>query len=134
MPLHLHPPACLCAERVSCTEEDGVVMAAFGGPTQGQGEPPYVLLQRTLNPTEQDLEHGMDAPYIEVSSQGRSVYGHVSLVHLAPTALRIDLDLQGARRVRATSVQVNLRTAPEHYAQLARSIRRIFQGLAVSCE
>lgn len=134
MPLHLHPPACLKAERVSCTEEDGVLIAAFGETGAGTGDAPYVLLQRCLRPTAQDQELGMDAPYLEISTQARSVYGHVSLVHLAPTGLRIDLDLQGARSVRATSIEVRLQPQPERYPQLAASIRRIFDGVCVSCE
>lgn len=134
MPLHLHPPACLQAERVSCTEEDGVLIAAFGEKDAGTGDAPYLLLQRAVRPAAHAQERGTDAPYLEISSQLRSVYGHVSLVHLAPTGLRIDLDLDGARAVRATSVEVRLQPQPERYPQLAASIRRIFDGVCVSCE
>jgi hypothetical protein len=127
MPLHLHPPACLQAETVSCTEEDGVLTVAFAAACK-EGDPPYLILQRALQPGDED------APYLELSDQVRSAYGHVTAVHLAPTALRIDLDLQGARRLGATCVQLRLQSQGERYPLLANSIRRIFEGVPLSCE
>lgn len=127
MPLHLHPPACLRADSVSCIEEGGVLTVAFGA-TCHEGDPPYLLLQRALEPGEED------APYLELSGQIRSAYGHVTAVHLAPTELRIDLDAQGARRLGATCVQLRLPSQGERYPLLARSIRRIFEGVPLSCE
>lgn len=127
MPLHLHPPACLRADVVSCTEEAGVLTVAFGASCI-EGEPPSLLLQRASHPCEDD------APYIELSDRIRSAWGHVTAVHLAPTELRIDLDLQGARRLGATCVQLRLASQGERYPLLAKSIRRIFEGVPLSCE
>ena len=127
MPLHLHPPACLHADVVSCVEEDGVLTVAFGA-TRREGDPPYLILQRALQPGDEDV------PYLELSDQVRSAHGHVTAVHLAPTELRIDLDSQGARRLGATCVQLRLPSQGERYPLLAKSIRRIFEGVPLSCE
>jgi hypothetical protein len=62
------------ADTVSISREDGVLMVAFGCATHDD-EAPYLILQRALEPDDQDVLHGMDAVYMEWSSPLQSHYG-----------------------------------------------------------
>ena len=52
----------------------------------------YVLFQRSLKPSEQDLRLGHDQPHVEVSDQSASAYGSFSAVQLSGQQLKVELD------------------------------------------
>jgi hypothetical protein len=98
-------------------EEDGVLSVAFAGE-----EDRYVLLQRSIFPSDQDVALGMDAPYLEVSDQASSGYGKIlqCVLHHDRIVIRTDGSLPDAEVAFAVDRQA--------LSSLRTSLQRIFAG------
>ena len=60
----------LHASRITCRVEDGVAMLGFADDDINTTQ--YLLLQRTLEPDQQDRRLGMDKVHVELNSQIKS--------------------------------------------------------------
>lgn len=78
------------ASCISWQIEDGVALLGFADDEFHTTQ--YLLLQRTLEPDQQDRALGMDRVYIEWSEQSRSAYGHVEEARLRRDGITLRLD------------------------------------------
>lgn len=115
----------ISADRVSYLEEYGVLTVAFVDAAHAGTEPPYLLLSRTLSPSAQDARLGHDLPFIELSDQGKSLYGGISSVDLSLHALRVVLDPRGASQLGVCEIEVVFTDALAH-GGLKQALRRVF--------
>ncbi len=81
------------------SEDDGETMTA--GLADRQFAPSrYITFQRARNPTQQDVQLGMDGVYIEVNDQIHSSYGVVERVQLSAAKLDVILDENAAKTMK----------------------------------
>jgi len=85
------------ATRITCQVEDGVAMLGFADDDFNTTQ--YLLLQRTLEPDQQDRGLGMDKVHIELNSQIRSAYGNVEEAQLRTRGVVFRLDPATAAKV-----------------------------------
>lgn len=74
-------------------QNDGVFVLALAERPDGAGR--HVILQKTIEPDEQDVELAWDTVYIEVEGEERSGYGGIRKVTLSDGEIRIDLNERG---------------------------------------
>lgn len=86
------------AKSVSSLEENGVVMLAFADDPAAPSQ--YVLLQRTLNPSQQDKDLGQDRVHVQVNGELNSGYGDISEASLDRSGLSFRLTQETAERLR----------------------------------
>lgn len=68
----------------------------------------YVLLQKTLDPSEEDIRAGFDAVYITYSDESQSMYGGISKIHFTPNKTEITLNHDAAKRLNSsTLIEIN---------------------------
>lgn len=84
----------LTARCVTCQVFDGVAMLGFADDEFKTTQ--YVLLQKDLEPSQQDLELGHDRPLVEINDQRYSAYGGVVEAHLQEKGLLLRLAPQAA--------------------------------------
>jgi hypothetical protein len=104
-------------------DDDGAATAAFRA---ASGD--YVLLQRALEPDEQDIELGMAGVYLEVNEQGLAAYDGIGAATLTPTRLVLELNEEGAARIGAPEIIVDHDLPPERSSQASMVIALIFDG------
>lgn len=63
----------------------------------------YLLLQKTLRPSEKEVSLGQDAPYIEIDDQKYSAYSKTLRVEVATDAVRFLLDPEACKGLSGTS-------------------------------
>jgi hypothetical protein len=63
--------------------EDDVLITQLGTPSIEHEDDAYLMFQQKSGYEEQDVEFGMDKPYIEYCGQGWSWYGHHLKIELA---------------------------------------------------
>jgi hypothetical protein len=105
-------------------DDDGAATAAFRAES---GD--YVLLQRALEPDEQDIKLGMAGVYLEVNDQGFTAYDGIEAATLTPTSLVLELNEEGAARIGATKIMVDHDLPLERSSQLSMVVALIFDGL-----
>jgi hypothetical protein len=74
-------PTSFFATQFAVLEQDGVLITTFGAPSTHDDDY-YLMLQLGLSQTRQDVELGMDEPYLEYCGQGWSWYGEIELFEL----------------------------------------------------
>src|SRR5574341_730514 len=89
----------------------------------------YLMTQRKHTFTEQDVRFGMDDVYIETCGQGWSWYGHIDSFGLFDNQVRVQLDVEAARRIGDDGViEVSFDLTDERRAALRAALRRTFAG------
>lgn len=104
----------LVASQTSCHEEDGVVVVAFETVPEESGGETYLVLQRTLEPNDEDARLGMDVAHLEVSDQARGDYGLIEKAELWSEGLRIILNSEGQTMFRAEEIEVRFGKVDRH--------------------
>jgi hypothetical protein len=66
-----------------------VIMVGFADDEYDTQE--YVLLQRTLNPTDEDIEAGFDKIHITYNDEGRALYGGINKLRFTRNCIEITL-------------------------------------------
>lgn len=123
------------AVQIACLEEDGVLTVVFGGAPEGDCDPPYLLLSRTLAPDAHDVKLGQDCSYLELSDQSKSVYGGISSVHLSPREIRVVLDARGKRALALKDAEICVSFAPSaEKDRLEQALRRVLNGVSFSVD
>ena len=89
----------------------------------------YLLLSRSLQPTEQDKRLGHDSVHTELSDQGFSCYEGIGAVSIFPTLLRFDMNERGAEAMQQTFVEVVHDLPPERSWQMRQVLAVVFDGL-----
>jgi hypothetical protein len=90
----------------------------------------YVLLSRTLFPTEQDLRLGLEGIYIELNDQGFSCYQGISAVSVFPGSMRIDLNEHGFAALKVATIEIHHDLSPAHSWQMRQVLAIVLDGFA----
>ncbi len=88
----------------------------------------YVLLNRDLEPTEQDISLGLDGIHLEVTDQSLSCYDGISQITVYPEKIDIDLTPKGATATRQEKIEIRYELIPERRSQLRTVLSTIFDG------
>jgi hypothetical protein len=104
------------AKFVSFQNEDGIVVVGFADDEFQTTQ--YVLLQRTLEPDEQDRKLGHDKVHVELDSQNRSGYGGIERIQMEGSALRFALNAKGSKFLGTPAISINLDDANVDYGTL----------------
>lgn len=108
-------------------DENGVLVVAFADDEQ---EPQKsVLIQKTLEPDEQDRELGLDKSHIEIAGQSRSTYGGISSINVSLDGVEIHLNeaakeklgIEGVLKIKKINSKVDL-------ALIAQNLQRLADG------
>jgi hypothetical protein len=71
-------------------EETDVIMIGFADNEFDTKD--YILLQKTLNPSEEDVEAGFDEVHIIYNDESQSLYGGISKFYFTPNRVEITLN------------------------------------------
>jgi hypothetical protein len=121
----------IAARQISSYEENGVLIVAFGGAEGNAEAGDYLILQRTLEPSADDVRLGMDAVYIEVFDQSRGEYGAPSHAELRSNSLRLVINEDASRQIGASEIEVHF-PAHEH-ERLSSALARVLHGVELRC-
>ncbi|UMR28898.1 Imm10 family immunity protein [Massilia sp. MB5] len=105
-------------------EEDGYSLT-IGFLDEGEEPHKYVLLQKTLEPDEQDEALGMDVAHIEIEDQARSGYGGIASVAMDDGGLRIRLDEKGKKFLDVAGQLLIAFESPEQKTELQAALQRM---------
>ena len=96
------------------------------------GEPVYLTFQHSLDGhTEQDVELGMDQPYVEYCDQGSGWYGNMTHVELHRDRLVVTMSPSAAARLDGDGVfDVHFMIDDTAFEQLRVSLETTFAGIA----
>jgi hypothetical protein len=112
---------------VTNEETDGVALVGFADNKMNPSQ--YVLLQRTLTPTPQDMNCGFDKLYIEVNSQLHSGYGAVRTADFQRDMLVLRLDQKLASNISVDSViTIRFDLSIERFKEIAEVFGQLAAG------
>lgn len=83
-------------------EEIDVVMVGFADDEFDTQE--YILLQKTLNPNEDDIEAGFDKVHITYNDESQSLYGGITKFHFTRGYVEITLTEEATQILRSQPV------------------------------
>ena len=129
-PCPITMPSSFVATQLAVLEQDDVLTTSLGASSTGQDDS-YLMLQLGLSPTRQDVELGMDKPYLEYCGQGWSWYGEIELFELFRNRVVATMSSRAASHMRNDGVigaEFDLDTA--EFCRLQRSLERTFRGCA----
>jgi hypothetical protein len=121
-------PTCFVATQFSVIEQDDVLTTTLGAPSTDD-EDYYLTLQRGLSQTKQDVEFGMDKPYLEYCGQGWSWYGEIELFELFRNRVVARMSSRAASHMKNDGVigaEFDLDAAK--FLELQQSLERTFHG------
>ena len=98
-------------------EEENYAQVAFAEEEEGGGR--YVILQRALELDSQDVELGMNGPYVEVFDRANSGYDLIHNAHLQDRALVLEFS-------KAEFPTLTLSLADAHYDDEALRVQLAF--------
>jgi hypothetical protein len=90
----------------------------------------YLLLSRSLSPTEQDKSLGLDGVHIELNDQGFSCYDGVLSAVIYRPQLEFVLNEKGIRNLKSSSIEVTMELPPERFCQLKQVLGVVFSKLS----
>ncbi|GIW82863.1 MAG: hypothetical protein KatS3mg105_4670 [Gemmatales bacterium] len=107
---------------VTCQTQDDVAMLGFADDEFNTSQ--YVLLQKDLEPSQEDLELGHDRPYIEIDDQRYSRYGGVVKAQLKENQLVLKLDPQAAADMSVDdTIEISFRVPMERLKEISSQLR-----------
>jgi hypothetical protein len=110
------------------TQNDGEV-AIVGFADQQHETKAYVLLQRTLHPSSDDIRRGWDDVHITVDDQARSAYGGVKRITLLEKRVLIEVGPITAKHLgTAETISVNMADAKTDAGALAKMLRLVCEN------
>jgi hypothetical protein len=112
------------ADAISISSQDGIVIVGLADSTTEPRQ--YLILQRSLEASQQDQELGQDTFYYEVSSQQMSGYGGIKTVTLMSTNLIIEFDSPDNRQIQRVDVHFNI--SIDEWRNLLVGLRAVFDG------
>jgi hypothetical protein len=122
MPIRFH------ASVVHTSEVEGVLRIMLSVDETLESER-YLMIQRLLTPSVDDIRRGMNEVYIETCGQGWSWYGHIEAFRLFPKRIQVQLDAVAAAEIRDDgAVDVSFDLPLEEFARLRRALQRAFDG------
>ena len=105
------------AKNVSGSAQNGVVMLTFANDAVAPSQ--YVLLQRALNPSQQDKDLGQDRVHIQINAELNSGYGDISEASLDASGLSLRLSQETAARLRTDEhVEIRFNLSTQQYRDI----------------
>jgi Immunity protein 10 len=127
-------PTGFVADQMSVTEEHGVLVVALGAPSTEE-EDFYLMLQHKDEYDEQDVNFGMNEPYIEYCGQGWSWYGHIDQFELLRDRVKVQMNETAASRMGNDGhIEVQFSLGEQEFGRLRAALRRTFYGRAFFIE
>ena len=107
------------------TQNDGEV-AMVGFADQQYDTRAYVLLQRTLHPSDDDVHRGWDDVHITVNDQTRSTYGGIKQIAMQERLVLIEVSSTTANHLgTGETVSVNMANAQVDVGELAEMLKLV---------
>lgn len=117
------------AKQVAASDEEWGRLVLFGSVEEMDGSP-YLMFQGSYGYSDDDIRLGMNQPYVEITNQGWSWYGHMSRVELLRTSLTLQMDQEAQRRMEQDGcVTVRFKLDESEFAQLEAQLARILGSL-----
>ena len=117
----------IAAKCITSETEDGA--ATLGFADDKHETTTYVLIQRDLEPSTQDIALGHDKPYLEVDDQKHSGYGAIKSVTLAGNGLTLYLFPEGAKRLSVDGIiEVSFKVSKKKWAQIREQLEFILKS------
>lgn len=89
----------------------------------------YLMIQRQLEPSDDDIRLGMSDVYIETCGQGWSWYGHIDLFKLRPDGIEVKLDSAAAAELGDDgAIKVSFKFKKDEFSKLRAALYRAFEG------
>ncbi len=111
-------------------DQDGLLIVSFGAPST-EDDDFYLMLQHKGGYDEQDVELGMNLPYIEYCGQGWSWYGHILSFDLHREHVSVQMDAQAAHEMGNDGLlEVRFDLAEAQFDALRLALQRTFAGHA----
>lgn len=107
-------------------EDNGVIVVGFADDDFSPRE--YLLLQRTLEPDEQDIELGHDLVHIELDNQRQSVYGGLELVQLSANEIRFEFNSEASLTLGVSEIVIDFSQAIVDRDHLKSSLSIVVDG------
>ncbi|MFC3800069.1 Imm10 family immunity protein [Cohnella sp. GCM10012308] len=106
-------------------EEINVLMIGFADDEFDTHE--YILLQKSLNPSQEDIEAGFGKVHITYNDESQSLYGGISKLHFTPNRTEITLNEDAAEILKSSSVIViNYLLEKEKFIEFHNDLLRMF--------
>jgi len=116
------------ATDMSVVEEHGVLITTLNAPSTEEDDF-YLMLQHHDEYTVQDVEFGMNMPYIEYCGQGCSWYGEVTRFELLRDSVHIQMSKIAADHMQNGGIlQVSFQLSASEFETLRTALRRTFSG------
>jgi len=110
------------ADEVKIQEENGVLLVGFAN-----GDGKYLLLQRTLSPSQQDKELGQDQVHLELNDQRYSTYGGISGYTTYSNRLILEIVPEGAARIGSqATLEVSFNIPENELRMLNEKLKELF--------
>lgn len=124
-------PTGFVANAVSAEENDeGLLIVTLGAPSV-EDDDFYLMLQHLDEHDEQDVQLGMDQPYIEYCGQGWSWYGHILSFTLQRDRVDVQMDAHAAQEMDNDGhIEVRFELAEPQFQALRVALQRTFAGRA----
>lgn len=122
----------LMAACVVCEEQDGNYLLGFADSATDTSK--YVMLQRSVELSEQDRNLGFDQPHIEIDDQSRSQYGGITRAELSDGRLLLLLDDNAKKTLKEESVEVLYETTQHPSRMIADQLLHILGPEKVSVD
>lgn len=120
-------PTSFLATKFSVLEQDGVLITTLGAPSTDEDDY-YLMLQLGLSQTKQDVEFGMDKPYLEFCGQGWSWYGEIELFELFRDRVVATMSSRAASHMKNDGViGAEFDLDADKFLELHRSLERTFR-------
>ena len=108
---------------VTFQNADGVVMVGFADDEFNTNE--YVLLQRTLQPDEQDRSLGLDGVHLQVDSPDQSGYDCIKRIRVTRSEIQIELKPEAQSAFPCRDVQITFNMDDEHYSRMLAHLKEV---------
>ncbi|MGB4813295.1 MAG: Imm10 family immunity protein [Methylophilaceae bacterium] len=123
-------PTGFVATELSVVLEDGVLVTALGASSSDDGGF-YLMFQHQDQYDAQDVELGMNQPYIEYCGQAWSWYGHILGVTLHSHRVVVLLDDEAASHMQNDGLlEVQFSFHASQFQTLTSALQRTFAGYA----
>jgi len=110
------------ANCVTCQTQDNVAMLGFADDEFNTTQ--YVMLEKDLQPSQQDLQLGHDKPHIEIDDQRHSGYGGVVKAQLQESQLALKLDPQAAADMAVDdTIEIAFHVQKERLKEIGNQLR-----------
>ncbi|NVD97302.1 Imm10 family immunity protein [Massilia sp. BJB1822] len=113
----------IAAKTISIEEDEYSLTIGFLD--DGKEPHKYVLLQKTLEPDEQDEELGMNVAHIEIEDQARSGYGGIASIAVDDGGLCIRLNEKGKKFLDVAGLLLIAFESPAQKAELQAALQRM---------